>query len=160
MSDDERRRQEARRMTAEYEAERAAGKTSWAARPTEESQKRANRSAAVIVGGAAVLVGALAVFAAMSDPTPSDGGRDSPGSASEGEAWGNCKDAVTAYLTNPATADFGLLSTTIDDVPGGGWRITGEVKGKNAFGVPSSFLYECQVGPAGSVTSARLQPNP
>lgn len=78
------------------------------------------------------------------------------GSGEDSKALVACKNAVKAQLAHPATADFKISATSINETSDG-YRISGSLTGENGFGVPSEFGYVCKTS-AGSVTSAVLTP--
>jgi PBP1b-binding outer membrane lipoprotein LpoB len=71
---------------------------------------------------------------------------------SSGAPWVACKNAVKAQVTNPATADFALLSTTIEDTV-----IDGKLTAKNDFGVDQELRFHCKMS-GETVTSVEVLP--
>lgn len=55
----------------------------------------------------------------------------------------DCRSRVAARLTAPSTARW--TDPAITDWRGGNWRVRGQVEADNAFGVPISHGYECQL---------------
>ena len=71
---------------------------------------------------------------------------------SSGAPWVACKNAVKAQVANPATADFALMSTTIEDTV-----IDGKLTAKNDFGVEQELQFNCKMS-GETVTSVEVLP--
>ncbi len=71
----------------------------------------------------------------------------------EGEAWNSCKQAVSAQLRNPDSADFALTSTDLSQEHNGAWSVAGTLKAVNDFNVQQEIAYSCRVTPAGAATA-------
>ena len=95
------------------------------------------------------VMGLLAVAAA--------GCGSSSSGAHESDAWVACKDAVKGQLRNPATADFALMKTQIDEQDDGvGWRVEGVVTAKTDFGVEQEISYTCETNGQATVTDVNV----
>lgn len=79
------------------------------------------------------------------------------GGSGDTDAWTACKSAVTGKLANPATADFKISASRIDESDTG-HQVSGQVRAQNAFGVPSDFYFRCDVDESGAVTRSDLTP--
>ena len=99
--------------------------------------------------GLALLV-ALLFWSVSSNDTPANGGTEPDSGLPQGEAWHNCKEAVRGLLNNPETADFSILSTTIDETSNG-YDIDGSLTAGNDFGVKQEIAFSCNVWPDGEV---------
>lgn len=85
------------------------------------------------------------------DPEPASGD-----TGAQAEAWTACKDAVTEQLSNPASADFSLLSTQIER-DGDDYSIAGTLTATNDFGAEKTIAFDCDVS-GGQATASVVEP--
>ena len=98
----------------------------------------------------------VAVMGVLAVAAVGCGGSGSSG-AHESGAWVACKNAVKEELRNPATADFALMKTQIDEQDDGvGWRVEGVVTAKTDFGVEKDISYTCETNGQATVTDVNV----
>lgn len=123
-----------------------------------DSERKGNRWVGNLVkaGGLALflIIGIVAISQDDQTIEPANGSSTQERST----AWMICKDSVKDRLNNPATADFSLLSTSIEGDDASGYDISGSLTAANDFGVEEEIAFSCQVRD-GSVTASVASSN-